>query len=62
MLERMPVIDKSSPCHSNGESEETIKERPKLKQADPVVAQEPANQVRDDKDSFILDGLCPLTT
>ncbi|XP_076018315.1 AP-1 complex subunit gamma-like 2 [Genypterus blacodes] len=47
VLERMPVIDKNSPGHTNGESEETMKERPKLKQADLVVAPEPTNQVCD---------------
>ncbi|XP_046883704.1 AP-1 complex subunit gamma-like 2 [Hypomesus transpacificus] len=50
VLERMPVIDKNSPGHTNGESTEgTIKEREsiKLKQGEAVLIQEPTNQVCD---------------
>lgn len=46
----MPVIDKSSPDHSNGESGGgALKEvePTKLKQGEAVTAQEPANQVHD---------------
>uniref|UniRef100_A0A668AZ20 Adaptor related protein complex 1 subunit gamma 2 n=1 Tax=Myripristis murdjan TaxID=586833 RepID=A0A668AZ20_9TELE len=54
VLERMPVIDKSSPDHSNGESGGgALKEvePPKLKQGEAVTAQEPANQVHDGDNS-----------
>ncbi|XP_062337288.1 AP-1 complex subunit gamma-like 2 isoform X1 [Osmerus eperlanus] len=50
VLERMPVIDKNSPGHTNGESTEgTMKEREsiKLKQGEAVLIQEPTNQVCD---------------
>uniref|UniRef100_A0A3B4UCI9 Adaptor related protein complex 1 subunit gamma 2 n=1 Tax=Seriola dumerili TaxID=41447 RepID=A0A3B4UCI9_SERDU len=50
VLERMPVIEKNSPGHTNGESAgEAIKEiQPaKVKQAEPLLPQQPANQVCD---------------
>lgn len=48
VLERMPVIEKNSPGHTNGESTgEAIKEikSAKVKQGEPVLPQQPANQV-----------------
>lgn len=53
MLERMPVIDRNSPGHTNGESAGgTVKEiQPtKPEQGELKVALEPANQVHDDGD------------
>ncbi|KAM8851393.1 AP-1 complex subunit gamma-like 2 [Spinachia spinachia] len=50
VLERMPVIEKNSPGHTNGESTgEAVKDIPaaKKKQAKPVLLQQPANQVCD---------------
>ncbi|XP_067461146.1 AP-1 complex subunit gamma-like 2 isoform X2 [Thunnus thynnus] len=50
VLERMPVIEKNSPGHTNGESTgDTIKEiQPtKVKQEEPLLPQQPANQVCD---------------
>lgn len=50
VLERMPVIEKNSPGHTNGESTgEAIKEikSAKVKQGEPVLPQQPANQVCD---------------
>ncbi|XP_059200625.1 AP-1 complex subunit gamma-like 2 [Centropristis striata] len=50
VLERMPVIEKNSPGHTNGESTgETIKEilPAKIKQGETLLAQQPANQVCD---------------
>ncbi|XP_047445308.1 AP-1 complex subunit gamma-like 2 [Mugil cephalus] len=50
VLERMPVIEKNSPGHTNGESTgETVKEvKPaKVKQGEPVLPPQPANQVCD---------------
>ncbi|KAM7378841.1 hypothetical protein PAMP_004436 [Pampus punctatissimus] len=50
VLERMPVIEKNSPGHTNGESTgDTVKEiQPtKVKQGEPLLPQQPANQVCD---------------
>ncbi|XP_018533049.1 AP-1 complex subunit gamma-like 2 [Lates calcarifer] len=50
VLERMPVIEKNSPGHTNGESAgEPMKEiqPPKVKQGEPLLPQQPANQVCD---------------
>ncbi|KAG7227387.1 hypothetical protein INR49_000392 [Caranx melampygus] len=50
VLERMPVIEKNSPGHTNGESAgETVKEiQPaKVKQGEPLPPSQPANQVCD---------------
>ncbi|GLD51432.1 AP-1 complex subunit gamma-1-like protein [Lates japonicus] len=50
VLERMPVIEKNSPGHTNGESAgEPMKEiqPPKVKQREPLLPQQPANQVCD---------------
>uniref|UniRef100_A0A3Q1F973 AP-1 complex subunit gamma n=2 Tax=Acanthochromis polyacanthus TaxID=80966 RepID=A0A3Q1F973_9TELE len=50
VLERMPVIEKNSPGHTNGEStREAVKEvQPaKVKQAETLLPQQPANQVCD---------------
>ncbi|KAM3850207.1 AP-1 complex subunit gamma-like 2 [Diretmus argenteus] len=48
VLERMPVIDKNSPGHTNGESAgATIKEIQPSKLKPPALVQEPANQVCD---------------
>ncbi|XP_029379847.1 AP-1 complex subunit gamma-like 2 [Echeneis naucrates] len=50
VLERMPVIEKNSPGHTNGESAgEALKEvQPaKVKQGDSLLPQQPANQVCD---------------
>lgn len=52
VLERMPVIEKNSPGHTNGESAgEPMKEiqPPKVKQGEPLLPQQPANQVHHDK-------------
>uniref|UniRef100_A0A665X2T6 AP-1 complex subunit gamma n=1 Tax=Echeneis naucrates TaxID=173247 RepID=A0A665X2T6_ECHNA len=51
VLERMPVIEKNSPGHTNGESAgEALKEvQPaKVKQGDSLLPQQPANQVTND--------------
>lgn len=48
VLERMPVIEKNSPGHTNGESTgEAVKEiqTAKLKQAEALLPPQPANQV-----------------
>uniref|UniRef100_A0A8C4HMF8 AP-1 complex subunit gamma n=1 Tax=Dicentrarchus labrax TaxID=13489 RepID=A0A8C4HMF8_DICLA len=48
VLERMPVIEKNSPGHTNGESTgEPIKDIQtlKVKQGEPLLPQQPANQV-----------------
>uniref|UniRef100_G3PMC9 AP-1 complex subunit gamma n=1 Tax=Gasterosteus aculeatus aculeatus TaxID=481459 RepID=G3PMC9_GASAC len=48
VLERMPVIEKNSPGHTNGESTgEAVKDVPtaKMKQGEPLLLQQPANQV-----------------
>lgn len=52
VLERMPVIDKSSPGHTNGESAGgTIKELEPTKLTHEIVfPQEPSNQVSDEND------------
>uniref|UniRef100_A0A8C8J7P3 AP-1 complex subunit gamma n=1 Tax=Oncorhynchus tshawytscha TaxID=74940 RepID=A0A8C8J7P3_ONCTS len=52
VLERMPVIDKSSPGHTNGESAGgTIKELEPTKLTQEIVfPQEPSNQVSDEND------------
>ncbi|XP_040027167.1 AP-1 complex subunit gamma-like 2 [Gasterosteus aculeatus] len=50
VLERMPVIEKNSPGHTNGESTgEAVKDVPtaKMKQGEPLLLQQPANQVCD---------------
>uniref|UniRef100_A0A3B5BND5 AP-1 complex subunit gamma n=1 Tax=Stegastes partitus TaxID=144197 RepID=A0A3B5BND5_9TELE len=50
VLERMPVIEKNSPGHTNGEStKEAVKEiQPaKVKQAETLLPQQPTNQVCD---------------
>ncbi|XP_037314677.1 AP-1 complex subunit gamma-like 2 [Pungitius pungitius] len=50
VLERMPVIEKNSPGHTNGESTgEAVKDTPaaKMKQGEPLLLQQPANQVCD---------------
>ncbi|XP_071347377.1 AP-1 complex subunit gamma-like 2 [Trachinotus anak] len=50
VLERMPVIEKNSPGHTNGESAgEAMKEimPPKVKKGEPLLPQQPANQVCD---------------
>lgn len=60
MLERMPVIEKNSPGHTNGESTgDTIKEiQPaKVKQGELLPPQQPASQVKkhdDSRDMFRL--------
>lgn len=49
VLERMPVIEKNSPGHTNGESTgEAVKDiqPPKVKQGEALLPQPPANQVR----------------
>ena len=62
MLERMPVIEKNSPDHTNGESAgESVKEiQPgKVKQGEPLLPQQPANQVQNNnnsKDAFIYNN------
>lgn len=55
MLERMPVIEKTSSGHINGESAaKTVKEiQPaKLKQGEPLLLQQPANQVRETRENM----------
>ncbi|XP_069020468.1 AP-1 complex subunit gamma-like 2 [Embiotoca jacksoni] len=50
VLERMPVIEKNSPGHTNGESAgEVVREIPavKVKPGDALLPQQPANQVCD---------------
>uniref|UniRef100_A0A4W6CRC9 AP-1 complex subunit gamma n=1 Tax=Lates calcarifer TaxID=8187 RepID=A0A4W6CRC9_LATCA len=57
VLERMPVIEKNSPGHTNGESAgEPMKEiqPPKVKQGEPLLPQQPANQ----KDGVTLTLSC----
>uniref|UniRef100_A0A8C7KGR1 AP-1 complex subunit gamma n=1 Tax=Oncorhynchus kisutch TaxID=8019 RepID=A0A8C7KGR1_ONCKI len=59
VLERMPVIDKSSPGHTNGESAGgTIKELEPTKLTQEIVfPQEPSNQVSDENDLHLHNGL-----
>uniref|UniRef100_A0A8C9XYD9 AP-1 complex subunit gamma n=1 Tax=Sander lucioperca TaxID=283035 RepID=A0A8C9XYD9_SANLU len=64
VLERMPVIEKNSPGHTNGESAgEAIKDiQPaKIKQGEPLLPPQPANQVHyidTDKDGVTLTLSC----
>lgn len=55
VLERMPVIEKTSLGHINGElAEKTVKEiQPaKLKQGEPLLPLQPANQVTVTRERF----------